>query len=548
MKRIAATTLVLAVIGVLCATAVNAQRSVISHTFSSDSTHLHRVKKTDEQSFVIDETTYGSARSGISDLTLSFNGPRSGAFDESGRYRIRYSNYNRYTGTDASGGGAALFFRQEDYLVLESVPDGWSTETDDLGSFSIEFRIRPSATATGAVIFSRSGYAGGRRNGIDITFRSGRLHVALNTLFKTDDGDVQSHEFSVPREIGHNKWYHCVLSYDRTNGLLTFLIDSHEVYSRYMTSDATRSGTILPPAFAPGDIPDIIIARNYSGVLDEFRISYSKYDDLAELTPMADKKYLPVKENERTPVNMEGVVTSPVYEFPHTGTMIRKFYWDEKLPEDSFIWFEIRMDDARFGQFHGEPRWYRITNGQRNIYLHRLEEENRFLRGKYLQWRAHLIPSPDGAHSPELTGVSIDFEQDVPPVPPIGVEVVETGDEYVIIRWKKNVDHDIAGYCIYYGLQSGQYDGRIRYVDGKRIVNTEQDYVQVKIQNKTIEMNRKIDKSNVLTYPLLKNNVLYFFSVSAYDSYRTGTQHNHESDLSHEISARPFAGSQIDAR
>ncbi|MFW6365921.1 MAG: hypothetical protein ACOC2H_05530, partial [Spirochaetota bacterium] len=116
------------------------------------------------------------------------------------------------------------------------------------------------------------------------------------------------------------------------------------------------------------------------------------------------------------------------------------------------------------------------------------------------------------------------------------------------IRWKKNVDHDIAGYCIYYGLQSGQYDGRIRYVDGKRIVNTEQDYVQVKIQNKTIEMNRKIDKSNVLTYPLLKNNVLYFFSVSAYDSYRTGTQHNHESDLSHEISARPFAGSQIDAR
>jgi hypothetical protein len=83
---------------------------------------------------------------------------------------------------------------------------------------------------------------------------------------------------------------------------------------------------------------------------------------------------------------------------------------------------------------------------------------------------------------------------------------------------------------------------------GKRITNEMQGsrgYVELEIDNGIIEENRAKDSRGVLSYPLLKNNVLYFFAVSAYDSYRPDTPHNHESEPSKEVAVRPFAGSEI---
>jgi len=174
-------------------------------------------------------------------------------------------------------------------------------------------------------------------------------------------------------------------------------------------------------------------------------------------------------------------------------------------------------------------------------------EDGEFLRGKYFQWRAHLAASPDGDKSPVMKKVIIKYKVDSPPIVPLSFEVGGVGDRYVVLRWKRNVETDFGGYKIYYGTKKGTYDGIISVVNGKKITNQMLDgnYITVKIDNAVIEENRSADSRNVLIYPSIENTVLYYFSVTSYDTYRENTVHNHESELSAAVQARPFAGSDI---
>ena len=103
------------------------------------------------------------------------------------------------------------------------------------------------------------------------------------------------------------------------------------------------------------------------------------------------------------------------------------------------------------------------------------------------------------------------------------------------------------GYRIYYGTAKGKYDGIISRVNGEKITNnmSNNNYIEIKIDNNLVDENKKSDSRGVLLYPSLENTVLYYFSVSAYDSYRPETVYNHESELSEPVTARPFAGSEI---
>ena len=111
-----------------------------------------------------------------------------------------------------------------------------------------------------------------------------------------------------------------------------------------------------------------------------------------------------------------------------------------------------------------------------------MKEADEYLRGKYYQWRAYLVPSPDGKYSPSFYDIELSYRLDPPPKAPLFVKVMSTGDEFIRIRWNKNVEHDIMGYRIYYGVQSNRYDGIIGYINGKRITNdfnSNRNYIDV---------------------------------------------------------------------
>jgi len=91
------------------------------------------------------------------------------------------------------------------------------------------------------------------------------------------------------------------------------------------------------------------------------------------------------------------------------------------------------------------------------------------------------------------------------------------------------------------------YDGILSRVKGRRITNdfTTGSHIEVTVTNELIDENKALDASGRLSYPFLQNTVLYYFAVTAYDSYKPDTPHNHESDLSRPVTARPYGGSEI---
>ena len=505
--------------------------------------------------YTVSDLTYRDSRDPfIHDLTISFNEPPEKLRrDESGKYVISEAFYNFVKDKGSLGGGAANFFRKNHRVVIEAGSRQWLGTCGDTGSFTIEFRIKP-ATPDG-VIFSRTGYFSGRKTGIEIRVKNYSIITDISGIFEKPDGTRHDLSLGGRHRISSDKWSHFALSYDRLSGRLSHVINGDEISSVYLTATGSPYGDVYTPYFVLRDdegelncydVPRAVIGEGFSGLLDEFRISYKQYDDLEKRTAIAYRDYLKVQEAGRVPLNIEGVVTSPVYDFENTGTKITSFSWDEMLKDDTFIWMEFRISDSRFAYDDHSPGWYRIDNEQKNIYLHR-NEKGEFLRGRYMQWRAHLVSSPDGRNAPLLSNINMTFQTDHPPAPPRFLEVLDQPSSQVVLRWRKNVEPDILGYKIYYGVYPGRYDGIITRVEGERITNkfSEGDSITVTLTNEIIEENKKRDKRRILRFPPLRNGVLYYFAVSAYDSYKPDTVYNHESDLSKPVSARPFPGTEI---
>ncbi len=323
----------------------------------------------------------------------------------------------------------------------------------------------------------------------------------------------------------------------------------------YMTATGSPSESVMVPSFGYSagngsfkcaDLPMAVIGKEYNGFIDEFRISYSSLEEIEKSKDVAYKKHKWADSAGRIPYNREGVITGPVTDFGSYGTSVSDLSWDAILKDGTFIWMEFRTSDRFFNENDSGIKWYRVVNNQKRISSMEAEDGG-LLRGRYCQWRAHLVVSPDGDFSPLMKKVSMRYWIDLPPSVPFGLEVSETGEGYVIIKWMKNADSDLLGYKIYYGFRPGQVDGIITSIKGGIINNgiNKGQYVTVKIDNSLINENKKGDSRNVLLYPFLENTVLYYFSVTAYDTYRPGTPYNHESALSKHVTGRPYSGSQI---
>ena len=491
----------------------------------------------------------------VTDIVLSFNTPPERlARDDTRHYRITGRQYALESGNGCLGDGCARFYKKDDCVTVQTVKNAWLGTCDDLGSFTIEFRFFPYEVRDGSILFSRVGYFSGVKRGIDITLRDGRIVAGLYGIF--DKPLVKTYDVVLRRgrTVAKSHWYHVSLSFDRISGKLTKNVNGEEDESVYVTESGEPFNGVYAPSFgyraADGslvcvDAPPATIGRGYAGLIDEFRISYRHFDELEKLTALAYRNYRSAGRIGRIPFNVEGVVASPVYKFAGTGTMVQEFRWREDLPVDTFIWMEFRIADRSFTPEDTGVKWYRVSNNQKKIFLMK-QAGGEYLRGKYYQWRAHLVPSPDGKSSPKLSGVELDYRLDLAPNPPRFLEAT-AGDRRVMLTWKKNVDHDILGYNIYYGTRPGTYDGIISVVNGKSITNGSGtgNNVQVAITGDIIEENRALDRKEKLPFPFLENNVLYYFSVSAYDTYRPGTPYNHESELSSPVSARPQAGTEI---
>jgi hypothetical protein len=501
-----------------------------------------------KEAFSIKDLTYkGNSNPFVTDILLSFNEESSVLKkDDTGKYIIKNADYKFIKGKGVLGNGAAFFYNNEHIVEIEGSKNLWLGSCEDLGSFSIEFRLLPVSFNNDSILFSRVGYFSGRKNGIEVKIKDRKMTVELFRLFKDTQGVRYDVKLVKGKVLELGKWHHFILSYDRISGKLTKCMDGAEDDVLYITETDRPFENVYEPSFECIDMPAAVIGKDYFGYIDEFRISYEHIDNLKKENELAYDNYKKIGLTGRQPFVNSGIITSPVYTFESTGTSVKQFTWSEILLANTFIWMEFRTSDSMFRLNDNELKWYRINNNQKNIYLMRHSGE--FLRGKYYQWRANLVPSPDGKYSPYLYNVEVNYQLDPSPKAPLFVDVISTGDKSVRLRWSKNVEHDLLGYRIYYGLNSKIYDGIISYINNNKItneLNSSRKYVEIELTNAVIEENKQKNNSGVLDYPFFENSVLYFFSVSAYDSYKPETPHNHESSLSREVTGRPFAGSEI---
>ena len=511
-----------------------------------------------ERSYTITDLSYANrSRQAEADCVLSFNREASSLWkDDTGKYTIAKADYDFIPGSGSMGGGCAYFYKNDHEVDIETEKNLWLGSCNDLGSFSIEFRFKPDSTSLNAVLFSRLGFYSGEKKGIEIKLKNGIVSVTFHKVFEKDGARRYDVYLNRGQLIREGEWNHLLVTYNRMSGKLAKFINGTEDEVVFVTDGGEPYNNVYMPSFGYRDssgvlrgidAPRAVIGKGYSGYIDEFRISYVSHEDDIHGDDLVTVPHRGVTINGRKPANTEGIITSPVYSFDQTGTMIKEIRWSEELKKDTFIWMELRIADYLFDKNDSALPWYRATNKQRNIFLTK-DRSGTFLRGKYFQWKFHLVPSPQGNFSPVLKNIQVDYQLDTSPSQPKFLEVVESGDRYVTLRWIKNVDADIMGYRIYYGPRENMYDGIISLINEKMIANdmTRKNYIEITLTNEIIEENMKLDKKGILTFPLFENTVLYYFAVSAYDTYKPGTSFNHESSLSNRVSARPYAGSEID--
>jgi len=545
---------------IFMAVSVDKFNVVTFQNFSDRSLHNIDIKTMPDgdRTYTIADTTYDKGLPDLrTDLLLSFNKrPEKYMKDDTLKYSVIYSEYYPYSKGDSLGGGCAMFFKNNHGVKLGTKAGLWLGSKEDLGSFTIEFRFRVKNRTGSGILFSRMSSFYGIDKGIEIRMNNGSVCARLHNIFKKGNGEWASSSYMMTKVPRTGRWYHYSLSFDRISGKIWVSLNGREVHSEYMTGTGNPFEDIYVPYFSHedekgsghymADLPVIKIGVGYNGSLDELRVSELSFEELKESRNVNTSFYRKADIPGRVPFNHEGVITSPVYSFDSTGTMVDSFSWTADLPEKTFVWAEFRIADRYFNKNDYSLKWYRVKNRQRGIFLKK-DSSGDFLRGKYYQWRMHLVSSPDGEKSPYLKKVMVHFRSDTPPSIPMFPEIVSAESGKIVLRWKRNVDHDIAGYKIYYGTREGVYDGIIKTVNKLPITNklAKGSYVQVEIDNKLIEENRSGDKRGVLKYPFLRDTVLYFFSVSAYDSYKSGTVYNHESKLSKTVTARPYGGSEI---
>ena len=364
-------------------------------------------------------------------------------------------------------------------------------------SFYIEFWLLPAVAENGEVVFNwRSSRSIGRSivyQMITASFYQNHLSWTFSNIFDGyDKGDVTLTGITT---LIPGKWAHHSIAFDEESGCIEYRVNGMLEAIAYVTSSGRSSGSVYPVYF--GVPADIELCRKFTGSIDDFRIQKGTYNDLM-LQKSQDASALGYAKYR---VSGGRIETQPL--LTSIGASVNSVTAVMSEPEQTAVRLYVRSGDNIFGWTDSYPAWRPVRSG----------EAVSGVNGLYFQIAADLYPDGNGARTPSITQLDIDYTVPPLPLPPFSVKA-SAGDGSVTLSWAHSVDESAGGYYVYYGTREGEYLGRVAH-EGSSPVDA--------------------GFSQSLTLTGLKNGTIYYFAIAAYSKL----DRRIVGSLSRETYARP---------
>ena len=459
---------------------------------------------------VSENITTGTGRYGYDCLTIDTNGfkpePETDLLInfENKENPIRYGKYEiiknelqnvkttelgKYAGLSRDTGG----------LILKG-SDGSMFGTEGLiGSFSIEFWLKPSIVENGEIVLqwhsSRNAFGKIIYQMISASFSNGHMEWLLSNIFDlfyqgNDNLIMKGNSTLVP-----DSWSYHVLSFDAETGLLEYIVDGHTEDLKFITTTGHEGGDI--PLVLLGVPANLEICSEYTGQIDDFRLSRKSYS-LPDSQSADNAGSIEHFKYDRGGAYFR---TKPM--MVSAGSSLDSLDVEMDVPSETAVNLYVRSGDNQYNWTDTFPEWKPVSN----------REEISGVTGLYFQIAAELFPNGDGAASPTITSIKLNYNELPLPLPPFSVKAI-AGDGTVTLQWNYSVDETAGGYYVYYGNRSGEYLGRVA-VEGASPIN--------------------VGNVTSITLTGLKNGTIYYFAVATWSKYNE----NVIGALSKEVFARP---------
>ncbi len=428
------------------------------------------------------------------DLYLSFDTKR--GYDDTDRYKIVYNNY-KLSGNKSIYKNGGYFVNEEERLELVGENENYFFQTGtNLGSFSISFWFYPISFSDGEVIIRIGSQYYDKQDdkvydeSIVAKVEDGRIIWEFNNVFKFNDITKDYFKLGSYDRISPETWNHMSFAYDAETGIMRQFLNGKESGVGVATLDGTLDSSIYRIFFQKNNRCVITLAPNFNGGLDEFYVF---------------KKNI-IIEPDRFPWDSYGEILTNVIRLGETGGRVLNIKRMERnnYNSDIIYYYRYSPNNPFTENDDGSLKW--------NVWDEKTDISNKYI--KYIQLKILFLPGRDPNYSPEFSGLKFLIEKHLPPSKPIGLKLF-AGDKSIKMKWIKNSERTVKGYKIYYGTKSNYYFGE------------------------SMERNSPIDIGLVNEYELkgLRNNIIYYVSVTAYDG------NGNESPLSYEEFVRPLESS-----
>jgi hypothetical protein len=498
--------------------------------------------------------TLSSARPGDDpylDMALSFDEDRPDLFsDTTGHYRVTASpvlsaaNYR----WSRAGTGAALFsgdapresvvpaalpsgtpmvssaafrdpqaFAEGPLVIRPQGRDALLSSGQHFKDFSLEFWLYPLNMENGEQILS---WTSTRQTGQgDKTFQRIQCIAARNRLnwtfldfFSAPDDRRQMTLTLSGSPVLPRIWSHHLIRYDSDTGLLEYLVDGRLEGAVYATTTGREGGEVYSPVAGEGGT--LVLGGRFAGLMDEFR-TYGRCVENPHLNKYPaqggriETRPLDLGERNSAVLKIEalGGNVSPGGRNSKAGGIMQNEYAGSgrfRFSNNSMVQFFIRAADTPY-QWGSAEGWKPFEPGT---------DLPETIRGRYVQLAAAFYPSGDGESAPYLDELRILYRRDDPPLPPSMVTVIPA-DGAAELSWRASPDLDVSGYLVYFGTSAGEYFGESAIL-GVSPINA--------------------GKQTALRIEGLKNGVLYYFAVAAYDRMNPANA----GVFSREVTTRPL--------